>query len=51
MGGACAPNSPFAVNRQRLSRLFLPRDEIGAADHCAQRSTMVTPASTVNKMG
>jgi hypothetical protein len=49
--GACAPTSPPPANLQRLSRLFLSRDERGALDHCAQCSEVVTFAQTVNKMG
>ena len=49
--GAWAPTSPPPANLQRLSRLFLSRDERGALDHCAQCSEVVTFAQTVNKMG
>src|SRR3954454_10786642 len=49
--GACAPTSPPAVILQRLSRLFLVRDERGAVDQCAQRTAISTHTSTVNKMG
>src|SRR6185369_5867159 len=49
--GACAPTSPPPANLQRLSRLFLSRDERAALDHCAQCSEVVTFAQTVNKMG
>jgi hypothetical protein len=48
--GACAPTSPPPANLQRLSRLFLSRDERGALDHCAQCSEVVTFAQTVDNL-